>query len=144
MIETLFPLKLKLSPGYKFDFFYLHFKAHPVLRFLATSRIIFLDTKPCIKRALQRYFESRFETSWLYLTVSGKMPPGKKPPEKMPPRKLPSGKLPPGNNPTRKLPPGKMPPKKIDPLKIAPQENCFTRFLLLLTLSYSSSFLNFL
>ena len=52
--------------------------------------------------------------------VSGKMPPEKKPPEKLPP------------------------PKKIPPRKIAPQENCFTRFLLLLTLSYSSSYSNFL
>ena len=81
--------------------------------------------------------------------VSGKMPPGKKPPGKMPPRKLPPRKLPPGNKPPRKLPPGKkppgkMPPRKIAPRKIASQENCFTRFLLLLTLSYSSSFSNFL
>ena len=61
--------------------------------------------------------------------VSGKIPPGK-----MPPRILP-----PGNKPPKKFAPGKMPPRKI-----APQENCFTRFLLLLTLSYSSSFSNFL
>ena len=65
----------------------------------------------------------------IFVLVPGKMPPGKKPPGKMPPRKL---------------PPGNKPPKKIAPRKNAPQENCFTRFLLLLTLSYSSSFSNFL
>ena len=62
------------------------------------------------------------------LKVSGKMPPGKKPPGKMPPRKLPPGNKPPP--PPRKLPLGKMPPGKMPP-----QENCFNRFLLLLTLS---------
>ena len=67
------------------------------------------------------------------IMVSGKMPPGKKPPGKMPPRKL---------------PPGNKPPKKIAPRKNAPQENCspencFPRFLLLLTLSYRSSFQTF-
>ena len=66
--------------------------------------------------------------------VSGKMPPGKKPPGKMPPRKLPPGKLPPGN----------MPPRKIAPRKIAPQKTVLLDFLLLLTLSYSCSFSNFL
>ena len=45
------------------------------------------------------------------------------------PEKIAPGKLTPGNKPLK---------------KIAPQENCFTRFLLLLTLSYSSSFSNFL
>ena len=35
-------------------------------------------------------------------------------------------------------------PRKITSRKIAPQESCFTRFLLLLTLYYSSTFSNFL
>ena len=55
-----------------------------------------------------------------------------------------SGKMPPGEKPTGKVPPRKLPPGNKPPKKIAPQENCFTRFLLLLTLSYSSSFSNFL
>ena len=76
--------------------------------------------------------------------VSEKMPSGKKLPVKMPPRKLPPGKLPPEIRPQENCPPEKCPPRKIAPRKIAPQENCFTRFLLLLTLSYSSSFSNFL
>ena len=59
--------------------------------------------------------------------------------EKMPPGKMFLRKLHPG-----KLPPGKKPPRKLPPKKIAPQENCFARFLLLLTLPYSSSFSNFL
>ena len=67
------------------------------------------------------------------------MPPEKKnqkiapPPRKLPPGKLPSRKLPPREMPPKKiaLPPGKMPPK-----------NCFTSFSLLLTLSYSCSFLS--
>ena len=61
--------------------------------------------------------------------VSGKIPPGKKPLRKLPQRKLPPGKLTPENCP----PSGKMPPK-----------NCVTSFSLLLTLSYSCSFLSFL
>ena len=75
------------------------------------------------------FFIKAIRNIYIRETVSGKMLPGKKPPGKMPPRKL---------------PPGNKPPKKIAPRKNAPQENCFTRFLLLLTLSYSSSFSNFL
>ena len=73
-----------------------------------------------------------FRKVFLYnmlLLVSGKMPPGKKPPGKMPP-----GKVPPGNKP----------PKKIAPRKNAPHENCFIRFVMLLTVSYSSSSSNIL
>ena len=62
------------------------------------------------------------------------MPPGKKLPGKMPPRKLTPGKLPQGNKT----------PQKIAHRKNASQENSFTRFLLLLTLSYNFSFSNFL
>ena len=52
-------------------------------------------------------------------------------------------------NGVRKNAPGKKAPRKnarekIAPRNIAPQENCFTRFLLLLALSYSSLFSNFL
>ena len=47
-------------------------------------------------------------------------------------------------NASGKKAPWKNAPEKIAPRKIAPQENCFTRLLLLLTLSYSSSFSNFL
>ena len=71
--------------------------------------------------------------------VSGKMPLGKKPPIKLLP-----GKLPPGNMPPRKISHQKIPPRKIAPWKNAPPKNCFTRFLLLLALSYSCSFFNFL
>ena len=55
-----------------------------------------------------------------------------------------SGKMPPGKMPPGKVPPGNKPPKKIAPRKTAPQENCFIRFLMLLTLSYSSSSSNIL
>ena len=79
-----------------------------------------------------------------FFMVSGKMPPGKKPPGKMPPRKLP-----PGNKPPKKIAPRKKAPRKNAPQENCPPEKCppenyFTRFLLLLTLSYSSSFSNFL
>ena len=43
-----------------------------------------------------------------------------------------------------KCPRENCPPRKMPPGKMLPQENCFTRFLLLLTLSYSFSFSNFL
>ena len=74
-----------------------------------------------------------------FFMVSGKMPPAKKAPGKMPPRKLP-----PGNKPPKKIAPRKNAPQENCPPENCPPENYFTRFLLLLTLSYSSSFSNFL
>ena len=62
----------------------------------------------------------------------------KSPPENFPPEKLLPGKMPP-----RKIAPRKNTPMKIAPQKNAPQ-NVFTIFSLLLTLSYSFSFLSFL
>ena len=59
-------------------------------------------------------------------------------------RKNAPGKIAPRKNAPEKIAPGNKPLKKIDPPEKCPQENCFTRFLLLLTLSYSSSFSNFL
>ena len=65
--------------------------------------------------------------------------PREKKRRKKAPKKIAPGKLPPGN-----IPPRKFHLRKNAPKKNAPEENCFTRFLLLLTLSYSCSFLNFL
>ena len=62
------------------------------------------------------------------------MPPGKKPPGKKPPRKL----------PPRKLPPGNMPHRKIALRNIAPRKLVLLHFLLLLTLSFSCLFSNFI
>ena len=64
----------------------------------------------------------------------------KSPTEKCPRENCPPEKYPLEISPPRKLPLGKMSPRKM-PL---PQENCFTRFLLLLTLCYTSSLSNFL
>ena len=66
---------------------------------------------------------------------------------------MPREKSPPGKLPPRKLSPRKLPPRKIAPRKIAPPEicpppgklppkNCFASFSLLLTLSYSCTFLS--
>ena len=63
--------------------------------------------------------------------VSGKCPKEKSLPEEIPQENFPQENLLPLH--ARKLTPGKISPK-----------NCFTSFLLLLTLSYSCSFLNFL
>ena len=68
-----------------------------------------------------------------------KSPPGKSPRENWPPENYPTEICPPG-----KLPLGKMPHQVNGPPENCPPKNCFTRFLLLLTLSYSCSFSNLL
>ena len=75
--------------------------------------------------------------------------PREKKRRKKAPKKIAPGKLPPGNIPPRKFHLRKNAPQKNAPEENCtpekyPPKNCFTRFLLMLTLSYSCSFLNFL
>ena len=82
---------------------------------------------------------------WILTNLINSKPPGKKPPRKLLPAKLPPGNMSPEKFFLGKLRPGKMSPMKLPPsLENFSPRNCYTRFLLLLILSYSCSFSNFL